>query len=612
MLKLRNLRGKNLVIRVLSTSFKSTPSSLWSPIVRGAVIGGTIITVPTLVISILMAQDQKIDEKVADFVPLLAPHLRKIGESIPENTRSILHAKKDLKIEEQLKLQIDETKVAEEPTANDITVVLPPSTPALPSPIATPEPPQESPQLEYHPEWHESLPPPPPPTVPAPVIPSTETSSATTKSVEVLEPPPLSPSLSDPVSSHSSPLSTASTATPHNVVLPSVEAEAAIKRIQTEAHLTALETQTQQSIALRKEIEQILLSDLHLLSPDQLKVRITQLASELFERTKWEGIRLHQSLKQIESDLSSKYLELIKHQRSELELEMKTKLTEQSLALHQEYTAKINQLSDMYETKLSNATSELDAAHKQSLKEALDHQSLVLKEEFTIDLNNTVAQLKNDFIQQQLTLQQDLEKLHAQLKAFDSVVNSIDESTQKSTATHQESAALLAFEAALSTPSKSIKSEWDAVTQYAQNNPLLQAILRSIPKEIQDDVTPPSLQEIRYRYRIVRKEIRREALCPPNMKGFIGSAVGTVLALATPAPEGYLEGDGLEEVLARVNYYVEKGNLLAALREAKTIDGYPATLAQDWIKLVEHRLIVEQAVKVMKANNLLTHKSIAL
>ena len=49
--------------------------------------------------------------------------------------------------------------------------------------------------------------------------------------------------------------------------------------------------------------------------------RVTQLAAEFFERTKWEGVRLHQSLRKVEEEIGRKYKDILAQQRAELELE---------------------------------------------------------------------------------------------------------------------------------------------------------------------------------------------------------------------------------------------------------------------------------------------------
>ena len=64
-----------------------------------------------------------------------------------------------------------------------------------------------------------------------------------------------------------------------------------------------LSEQTRQFLALRREVESALLSDLSALGPDQLRVRVTQLALELVERARWENVRLREATRTIETEL---------------------------------------------------------------------------------------------------------------------------------------------------------------------------------------------------------------------------------------------------------------------------------------------------------------------
>ena len=68
-----------------------------------------------------------------------------------------------------------------------------------------------------------------------------------------------------------------------------------------------MEELDEQTATFKRELESSLLKDLEHMNEDQLRLRVAQLASEFFERTKWEGIRLHQSLRQLEGDITKRY-----------------------------------------------------------------------------------------------------------------------------------------------------------------------------------------------------------------------------------------------------------------------------------------------------------------
>lgn len=85
--------------------------------------------------------------------------------------------------------------------------------------------------------------------------------------------------------------------------------------------------------------------------------------------------------------------------------------------------------------------------------------------------------------------------------------------------------------------------------------------------------------------------------------------IGTVLAAISIAPNGLVSGHGAEETLSRAAYYLERGRLTETLRELDAVEGYAQVLMQDWKALARERLIVDQSVRVLKANAVIRHKA---
>jgi len=104
------------------------------------------------------------------------------------------------------------------------------------------------------------------------------------------------------------------------VVLPVVEAESHISSVKGESADAALDRMTVSASKARLELQSSLLQDLDSLNNDELRQRITQLAAEFFERTKWEGLRMHEALKHLEGELSEKYGVLMESQRAQLQV----------------------------------------------------------------------------------------------------------------------------------------------------------------------------------------------------------------------------------------------------------------------------------------------------
>jgi hypothetical protein len=97
--------------------------------------------------------------------------------------------------------------------------------------------------------------------------------------------------------------------------------EQKLRLINTEAVRQTMDDYKKEITSMRQELDASILSDLNSLDEHALRLRITQLTAEFFERAKWEGVRLHQGLRQVEIDLSRRYDEKMMQQRAELELE---------------------------------------------------------------------------------------------------------------------------------------------------------------------------------------------------------------------------------------------------------------------------------------------------
>jgi hypothetical protein len=85
--------------------------------------------------------------------------------------------------------------------------------------------------------------------------------------------------------------------------------------------------------------------------------------------------------------------------------------------------------------------------------------------------------------------------------------------------------------------------------------------------------------------------------------------IGSVLAAISLAPSGLVQGPGAEETLSRAAYYLERGRLADTLRELDSVEGYSQVLMQDWKALAQERLIVDQSIRVLKANAVIRHKA---
>lgn len=381
-------------------------------------------------------------------------------------------------------------------------------------------------------------------------------------------------------------------------------------RMSSAATDSILSDVTMQAVELRKELEQTLLADLHELDEHALRTRVTQLAAEFFERTKWEGVRTHQSMKQVEADVSKKYDELMRQQRVELELEAnKMLLAREQQVIAKAFTEAQDQVAS-HERHYTAALAKQEAQFKQEMGSALAAQAVDLTDDMQDKLNHEVATLRNGHTQQQLEVQAKISELEAHVAGFNEAIGNLEGLNDSSAQTHRFSAAVLNLQRGLTSQVPVIK-EVRAVKKLGGGDVLVDAVVESLPADVLHHGSP-DLEELKLRFNVLREELRKVAMAPKDMPPVLGQAVGTVLAKLYWQPTGPVQGPGAEEALSRVAFTLQSNDLKAALAELQTInDPASKSLMADWCKKANSRLVAEQAVKTLQSQSIVMHSRLA-
>jgi hypothetical protein len=104
----------------------------------------------------------------------------------------------------------------------------------------------------------------------------------------------------------------------HQLAAPSVSEAPVVAHSVPESVIVTTQNflaRAQSNAVLKQHLEQTLLNNLNHMSDEQLRTEINKLAYELIERSKWEGMRLHDALLRVEADVAKKYLETMDKQR---------------------------------------------------------------------------------------------------------------------------------------------------------------------------------------------------------------------------------------------------------------------------------------------------------
>jgi hypothetical protein len=228
----------------------------------------------------------------------------------------------------------------------------------------------------------------------------------------------------------------------------------------------------------------------------------------------------------------------------------------------------------------------------------LAEQAIALTDDMQDRLNNEVANLRAMHVKEQLATQAKLSSLEADLAAFQEMATQIGGVNEASAAVHRFSSAVLNLENALHAGAP-LQNDAAAVAKYANSDPLVNAVLSSLPEALLKQGAP-SAEELKARFNVVRSELRKVAMAPEALPPVLGQVVGSVLAKFYWQPTGPISGDGAEEILSRAAFHLDNNDIKTAVTELNQIkDPISIALLQDWKTKAENRLTADQAGKFM-------------
>lgn len=386
--------------------------------------------------------------------------------------------------------------------------------------------------------------------------------------------------------------------------LAAVPAEVRAQNFKHDIATILLNELNEQTALFKQELEETLLKDLQTLDEHALRLRVAKLSSEFFERSKWEGIRLHQSLRQLEHDITRRYLDLLSEQRAQLEAEVRRALFAKEKDMAIEADRAMHSAHARFELHLQDALHVQAEAAQQKLQEELVAIQTKLTRDFENQISVLLAEERKKHIESLTAQQGKISGIEAELSILTGVVESKEHLKMLSNCLHKQSSAILALESAL-TDSRSLAPEVSALKTLCKGDAFLETVVSSIPAAAERGI--PTLPDLRARFKLVQSEVRKHALAPEAAPKIVGQMVGSVLAMASSAPKGFVEGDGLEETLARSAHFLDNGDLSSAVLELKDLRGYAKVLLKDWETEADNRLAAEEAVKLLRAGAAARH-----
>lgn len=255
--------------------------------------------------------------------------------------------------------------------------------------------------------------------------------------------------------------------------------------------------------------------------------------------------------------------------------------------------------------EFEDARQEMKMTFEQLMTQELDAQKAELEQERSQALLKQSEEMQRRYIREvKLLVEREragrlskLDQISKRFKALEQQSLQNASVLDRSRATHLMHITFGAFQDAVNGVHKRpFVQELEAFRSSSKDNVLLQTVLDTIPVDVAENGVD-TMSDLKTRFAHVAKEVRKVALVPED-GGFGSHIVSWILAKIMFQKEGLVEGDDVEAVLARSNYYLKSGDLENAARELNQLKGWPKRLAQDWIIAARRHLEVKQALEV--------------
>ncbi|KAG1490533.1 hypothetical protein G6F54_010652 [Rhizopus delemar] len=229
--------------------------------------------------------------------------------------------------------------------------------------------------------------------------------------------------------------------------------------------------------------------------------------------------------------------------------------------------------------------------------DALTEQANELQRRFVKEVKMLVEQERAGRLAQ-------LDQVSQRFKALEKYTLQNAQALDKSRQYHVIHITLNAFHDALLAQQKQpFVDELQALNQNSKDDEVIQTVLNVIPKDLAEEGVS-TVSELAVRFEQVSEEIRRVALVPED-GGFGSHIVSMLMSWLLFKKSGLVDGDDVESILARTEYYLKRDDLEYATRQLNQLVGWPKKLAADWIQSARRHLEVKQALEVAETQAVL-------
>ena len=353
---------------------------------------------------------------------------------------------------------------------------------------------------------------------------------------------------------------------------------------------------------------------------DSLRIEIRDLVAELQERTKWEALRLHQLLQQVENETSAKYISFMEQEEEAAEQAlahelsarsdesarardalMREKARQAQKALDEAIDAQEKEMRSTLVAELEKECAQCEEEQKQAATEHVE-QFKASQAEATREREQLTGRLESDvsLVQAHITAQLSAERIRDRVNRISAAGMALVSQIETADTVHPQ---LVAMEHACAGD--------DIIMAAVTMIKTIEEQRAALPKAPSDPTGVPSLLQIQRRFQVVRAASWREILVPSGLRTIEGHLLGWLFsALRYPSSTSGGGSIAQEDRLVKASHLVRAGELGKAVALLESLEGPAAAPFRDWLVDARHRLVANQAGSLVRARVSLLNRSV--
>ncbi|CAJ0833720.1 5621_t:CDS:2 [Entrophospora sp. SA101] len=306
-----------------------------------------------------------------------------------------------------------------------------------------------------------------------------------------------------------------------------------------------------------------------------------------------------------DDDVKKEEQENIQQQLNEQTLKLNQILASHEKAVDEYIRGKEEEMKRQFEGDKQNIYNEFNqhlvtelkrqlTKHKEELKNELIRQAINLERGWNRDAKLLIEQERAGRLAR-------LDHICQRLKILELLSADNAEHLDKSLKAHKLWRALKSFQeiinGKLDGDKRPFSNEIATLKKIGSGDEVIVTVLSTIDDSISSNGIESTIN-LSNRFNNVKQAIRRASLIPEEGGGVFAHLLSHILSRLLFHKHGLVEGNDVEAILARTQYYLDSNDLDNATRELNQLVGWPKKLAEDWLKAARNHLEIKQAIEV--------------